>query len=117
MFMKKGILIGLVAAYIAVLGGTYFYTDKKDHGLGELVNVPVTTSSNNFWDIRNQKDSDGDKLMSVNAPGWRNLISDVSLVNERGKSESLADVIEKNGYVTLPKKYVNPAYDFENKSN
>lgn len=111
--MRKLTMAVLMASYIAILGGAYFYNKSEDHGLGELVDIPVTTSSNNFWDIRNQKDSDGDNLMSMDVPGWRNLLSDVSLVNKRKKSESLADVIEKNGYVTLPKSYVNPAYDFE----
>lgn len=106
-------MFGLALAYVAIVGGVCLHKKPEGHGFGELVDIPVTISSNNFWDIRNQKDSDGDKLMSDDAPGWYSLISDVSLVNERKKSESLADVIKRNGYVSLPEKYVNSAYDFK----
>lgn len=112
--MRKSIIIGLIASYIAVLGAiSTCGTKDENYGLGKLVNVPVTIKSNNFWDIRNQEDADGDKLMSENVPGWQNLLSDLSIVNQRGESESLADVIKRNRYVTLPEQYVNSAYDFD----
>ena len=104
-FALATLTLGLWGAMgIDMISGT-----REKNGLGKLVEVSVNDSR--FYNARNEKDKCGNRMLSDNVPSWNNLLSDLNLVNGVKKGESLASVIEKNGYIVkIPENYLNPKY-------
>lgn len=104
-FALATLALGLWGAMgIDIISGT-----RGKNGLGKLVEISVDDSR--FYNARNERDDCGNKMLLDSAPSWNNLLSDLNLANEVKKGESLASVIERNGYVVkIPASYTNPKY-------
>ena len=74
----------------------------------DLVKISVN-SEDRLWVIKNQKDADGDRL--VTDVSWKDLLYNAYEANGVDNAKDLSVVIRDRGYVMLPRENVNPSYD------
>ncbi len=74
----------------------------------DLVTVPAESTM--LWNIKNQQDYEGDRLISPKV-SWSEFSYDAYMANNVKNGRALEKIIRKTGEIYLPREDINPKYN------
>ena len=104
----KGLI--LVGSLAVGAGLSSLYTSPASYGKKFNNLAKVYVNSEQLWSIKNQKDMDGDKLISPKV-SWSEFTYDVYRANKVKDSRGLSRIIRKEDSIYVPREDINPRYD------